>query len=160
MGRAMSEKQRKQATVRTGQGPERLPRGEFERRMRERFFDPAFDNADAQIESIIEAAWDGYAHGRKAPRTCKAGAEFADPEYKLSVEWLATRDAIRAAQSAQAEATRPARILLICASPRNDKTCPGEISKSLRLLQAARDMVAQGGNECDVLDLSLLTSEY
>jgi multimeric flavodoxin WrbA len=78
----------------------------------------------------------------------------------LSVEWLATRDAIRAAQSAQAEATRPARILLICASPRNDKTCPGEISKSFRLLQAARDMMAQGGNECDVLDLSLLTSEY
>jgi hypothetical protein len=59
MGRAMSEKQRRQATVRTGQGLERLPRGEFERRMRERFFDPAFDNADAQIESIIEAAWVG-----------------------------------------------------------------------------------------------------
>ncbi len=160
MLQAMDKNQQPQIRVRKGQGPERLSREEFEKRLREHFYDPAFDGAGAQIQSIVEAAWDGYANGRKAPRTRKAGKEFKDPDYALSVEWLAARDAIGAAQSVQADPNSPTRILLICASPRNDKTCPGEISKSFRLLQAARDVVVNAGDECDVLDLSLLTSEY
>jgi hypothetical protein len=44
------------------------------------------------------AAWDAYSHSRKAPRTRKAGAEFADPDYDLSVDWLAARAAIADAQ--------------------------------------------------------------
>ena len=41
----------------------------------------------------MAVAWDAYAHGRKAPHMRKAGSEFADPDYDLSVDWLAARDA-------------------------------------------------------------------
>jgi hypothetical protein len=44
----------------------------------------------------------------------------------------------------------PARILLINGSPRNDHTCPGEISKSWRLAEFGRD----AGIEVDLLNLS------
>ena len=50
--------------------------------------------------------------------------------------------------------------MLVCGSARNDGTCPGEISKSFRLTQIAREALEATGVECDVLDLSLLTSEY
>jgi len=51
-------------------------------------------------------------------------------------------------------------VLLICGSARNDGTCPGEMSKSFRLVEIARDTLAQSGIEPDVLDLSLVTSDY
>ena len=50
--------------------------------------------------------------------------------------------------------------MLICGSARNDDTCPGEISKSFRLLEIAREVLLQAEIEVDVLDLSQLTSEY
>ncbi len=142
-----------------GQGPERLNRAEFERRLRERFFDPAFADAGVDIESLSPPHGMAMPTAAK-PRHAQSRRGISDPDYPLSIEWLATRDAIAAAQTAQTDVNRPARVLLICASPRNDKTCPGEISKSFRLVMAARDIVVQAGNECDVLDLSLLTSEY
>jgi NADPH-dependent FMN reductase len=43
---------------------------------------------------------------------------------------------------------------------RNDGTCPGEISKTFRLLELAREVLKQAEIQADVLDLSLLTSEY
>jgi hypothetical protein len=39
----------------------------------------------------LQIAWDGYCKARKSPITRKAGNEFADPGYDLSVDWLATR---------------------------------------------------------------------
>jgi len=36
----------------------------------------------------MEIAWDGYREARKSPITRKAGAEFADPNYDMSVDWL------------------------------------------------------------------------
>jgi hypothetical protein len=36
--------------------------------MRERFFDSAFDHAEAEIQRILEAACGGCVHGRKVPR--------------------------------------------------------------------------------------------
>jgi multimeric flavodoxin WrbA len=54
--------------------------------------------------------------------------------------------------------------LLVCASARNDGTCPGEISKTFRLVGIVRAVLEQGQApdrvDTDVLDLSLLTSEY
>ena len=71
--------------------------------------------------------------GRKAPVTRKAGPGFADPDYDLSVEWL---EAKRAHRPRRADAGQnpetPSRVLLINGSPRNDGTCPGEISKTCR----------------------------
>jgi hypothetical protein len=41
---------------RTGQGDVKLSREEFERRLSERFYDPAFDSVRSEIDSIIDVA--------------------------------------------------------------------------------------------------------
>jgi multimeric flavodoxin WrbA len=106
-------------------------------------------------------AWENYDKYRKNPRMRKAGSEFADPDFDLPIEWLDTRDRIRQAEARQRDASAPSRILLICGSPRTDDTCPGEMSKTFRLTQAAREVMAgAAGVDVDLLDLSRLTSEY
>jgi multimeric flavodoxin WrbA len=146
--------------VRKGQGDTKLSREEFTKRFRRRFYDPAFDSLTAEIERLAGVAWDGYINARKSPRTRKAGAEFADPAYDLSIEWLQTREAIRAAERAYQDATARRRALLICGSSRSDETCPGEMSKTFRLTQIARASLEAVGVEVDLLDLSRLASEY
>jgi multimeric flavodoxin WrbA len=76
------------------------------------------------------------------------------------VDWLATRQRIDQAQQRWSAPATPSRVLLICASARNDGTCPGEMSKTFRLLQIARETLEQAQLQTDVLDLSRLTSEY
>lgn len=78
----------------------------------------------------------------------------------MSVEWLATKASIDQAQHQWSDQGSPSRVLLICGSARNDGTCPGEISKSFRLLELAREVLEQTAIQVDVLDLSHLTSEY
>jgi multimeric flavodoxin WrbA len=56
-------------------------------------------------------------------------------------------------------ATR-SRVLLVVGASRNDGTCPGEMSKTFRLAQIAREVVDGAGVETDVLDLSHLASGY
>jgi multimeric flavodoxin WrbA len=147
-------------TVRTGQAEFPLSKEEFERRYRARFADPAFADKRREIDALLSIAWDGYVNARKSPVTRKAGAGFADPDYDLSIDWLATRDAIKAAQTLHDDAKRPARVLVICASSRNDKTCPGEISKTFRMSQMAKAQFEKAAIDVDLLDLSLVTSEY
>lgn len=147
--------------VRKGQPEVKLTREEFERRLGERFYDPAFDNVREQIGNLLDVAWDGYHEYRKSPRTRKAGAGFADPEFELPIEWLEARERIREAQVRHDDSSAPRRILLIAGAARSDRTCPGEMSKTFRLTQLARKViVASTDVECDVLDLSHLTSEY
>ncbi len=146
--------------VRKGQGPGKISRSAFATRFRARFSDPAFDGVTAEIDDLLNVAWDVYQASRKSPRTRKAGADFADPSYDLSVEWLGTRHAIEAAQAAQQKPSARSRILLICASPRNDDTCPGEMSKSYRIALHVSSTFEDRNCEVDFLDLSLLTSEY
>ena len=147
-------------TVRKGQGNVKLTREEFERRLRERFYDPAFDALEPQLTSIIEAAWHSYDEYRKSPRKRKAGSDFADPEHELPIEWLETRDRILEAQREQKDAGRVGRVLLVCGAARHDQTCPGEMSKTFRLASIAREEVEAQGLQCDFLDLSLLTAQY
>ena len=85
--------------VRKGMPDVQLAREEFERRLRNRFFDPAFKANEEAIKAIIETAWNGYAEYRKSPVTRRAGPEFAFPEEELSVEWLETRERIKAAEA-------------------------------------------------------------
>jgi hypothetical protein len=48
--------------------------------------DPLF-NIEAEVTTRLEEiAWQTYSDGRKSPIKSKAGAWFADPDYKLSVE--------------------------------------------------------------------------
>jgi hypothetical protein len=160
-GRSMAdETNRATPRVRKGQGPLELDRDEFARRVRARFYDPRFAREDDAIERIVDAAWDGYINARKSPLTRKAGPGFADPDYDLSVEWLETRAAVQEAAKRHDDPDGSTRILVICSSPRNDRTCPGESSKTFRLASIAREVVEAAGAECDFLDLSLLTSEY
>ena len=149
------------AAVRKGQGSTALTREEFRRRLKERFSDPAFDAAAPELDRVIDLAWDGYHEYRKSPRTRKAGPAFADPDHALPVEWLDTRDRIHAAEARWRDPSSPSRVLLICGSPRTDETCPGEMSKTFRLTQAAREVLQAAARvEVDLLDLSALTAEY
>ncbi len=146
--------------IRTGQAPEPLDRQTFHLRFVRQFSDPAYVAVQGAIAQIEDIAWEAYHEGRKAPITRPAGPGFADPMYETSVEWLETRERLQQAQSAWADAATPSRVLLVCASARNDGTCPGEMSKTWRMTQMARAVVESQGMQADVLDLSLVTSEY
>lgn len=155
-----AEKEQKPA-VRTGQGSTKLTRAEFEQRWNARFYDPAFDVARSEIKRLVNIAWDAYEDARKSPRTRKAGAAFANPEHELSIEWLEARAKIQEARDRQQSSDSRSRILLICASPRTDETCPGEMSKTFRITQVAREAIEKSKKfDVDLLDLSNLTAEY
>ncbi len=148
--------------VRKGQAPATLSRTEFHERFMQSFMDPAFRAEDQAISRVEAIAWDAYQEGRKAPFTRKAGPGYADPAYELSVDWLDTRQKIEHAQAAWKEPATPSRVLLVCGSARNDGTCPGEISKTFRMVEWTRQTLQEGppALDVDVLDLSLLTSSY
>lgn len=146
--------------IRKGQAHWPLPKEVFEKRMRERFYDPNFTPKQEEVEQLISIAWKNYKDSRKSPLTRKAGKGFKDPNYDISVQWLEARKRIQEAQREHQDAKKPARILLICAASRNDKTCPGEMSKTFRLVEMAQSSLIAQGCEVDLLDLSLLTSEY
>jgi multimeric flavodoxin WrbA len=146
--------------VRKGMPSVELSREEFEKRYRSRFADPAFKPLQRELDAIIAAAWDGYSNSRKAPVTRKAGPGFADPDYEISVDWLAAREAILAAQRRHDDASETPRILLINGSSRSDHTCPGEMSKTWRLVKLAEPVFLEMGFAVDILDLSRLTSEF
>ncbi len=146
--------------ARKGSPSTSLDKAEFERRLRQRYYDPAFGPLGNDIEEILAVAWAAYRDSRKAPVTRRAGPGFADPDYELSVEWLAARDAIRRAERRHKAATAKPRILLINGSPRSDQTCPGEVSKTWRLVKIAQQVFEEArGVEVEVLDLSRIAAE-
>ncbi|MGG7606769.1 flavodoxin family protein [Massilia sp. BKSP1R2A-1] len=146
--------------VRKGQAPAKLGRDEFHIRFRNAFHDPGYDSLARELDAIEQVAWEAYHEGRKAPRTVKAGPGYADPSYDLSIEWKDTHERLLAAERQQKDPASRNRVLLINGSSRNDGTCPGEISKSWRMTMMARDILVEQGFEADVLDLSLLNSDY
>jgi len=146
--------------VRKGQAPGHLSREEFGARFRRSFFDPAFESEAPAIARLEAIAWQAYSEGRKAPRTRKAGAGYADPDYDLSVDWIEAKERIDRARAVWADSLSRSRVLVICGASRNDGTCPGEISKSFRLAQLLREEIENDGMDVDFLDLSLLASEY
>jgi multimeric flavodoxin WrbA len=139
----------------------RLDEAEFKRRYRQHFYDPAFDTLAEEIERIADVAWDAYSNSRKAPVTRAAGADFHNPSHELSVEWLAARDAIRTAQDRFEDIARPPSILIINGSSRSEHTCPGEMSKSFRMICEAEGAIRENfGLASTVLDLSRVASEF
>ena len=138
-----------------------LSKADFTLRYHTQFFDPTFDAVRDELKQIADIAWDNYEQSRKSPVTLKAGPDFANPDYDLSVEWSATRDMIAAAQKQHDDASLPSRILLINGSSRSDHSCPGEMSKSYRMIEIAQDVLqSEYGIAVDVLDLSRLSAEY
>jgi multimeric flavodoxin WrbA len=146
--------------IRKGQAPAKLTREAFRERFHRNFYDPAYGPERDAIDRLEAIAWEALEQGRKAPVTQPAGEGFKDPGYEVSVEWLDTRQRLKAAQQRWQAPGSPSRILLINGSSRNDATCPGEMSKTWRLTQLAREVVGGAGVQADVLDLSLVTSEY
>lgn len=144
--------------VRKGQPETQLSEQRFKEEYRRNFFDPHFQELSAEVERIVERAWENYSAHRKAPVTVKAGPAFTDPEYHLSVEWLSAHQKIQKAQAAWI--TSKNRVLVINGSPRNEHTCPGEIPKSYRMMEVALEVFKEKDFDVDVLDLSRVTSEY
>ena len=142
--------------IRKGQAPAPLARAQFAERFRASFMDPAFRAEDSSIDRLEAIAWAAFSEGRKAPSTHQAGKGYADPDYLLSDEWVTTKQRLDAAQLHWADPATPSRVLLVCGSARNDGTCPGEISKSFRLVETAREVLEPLGMQTDLLDLSLL----
>jgi multimeric flavodoxin WrbA len=141
--------------------PRRLTRKAFEQRFQSAFIDPVFAPLRGELDALTAAAWDAYADSRKAPLTNKAGEGFADPNYDLSIDWLAARDAIAQAQQRHDDPAGPSRILLVNGSSRTEHTCPGEMSKSWRLVELAQlTIAARPGFATDILDLSRTVSEF
>ena len=145
---------------RKGQAPPQLTRKQFGERFRLQFFDPAYEKEKDALERIEKVAWDVYKDDRKWPRTRKAGAGFADPEFELSVQWLETRDRIQEAERKQKDKSSKSRVLVVCGSSRSDGTCPGEMSKTYRLAKICEQALKKERIEVDFLDLSLLTADY
>jgi multimeric flavodoxin WrbA len=148
------------SSIRKGQAPAPADREAFAARFRASFMDPAFQ-AEAPALSRLEAiAWQAYTEGRKAPRTQPAGPGYHDPAYALSLDWIEARARIDAAQAQWAVADAPSRVLVVNSAARNDGTCPGEMSKSFRMAQWVIEELGAAGMQTDLLDLSLLTSDY
>ena len=147
--------------VRKGMPSVQLDKPEFKRRFLAKFYDPEFEKLKPELDKIVDIAWKTYDDYNKSPRTRKAGEGFADPNYDLSVEWLQARADIQAAESRQKDPKSSPRILLVNGSSRSEHTCPGEMSKTYRLVMLAKEAIEQtGGFEVDLIDLSRLASEY
>ncbi len=120
---------------RKGMPSPRLDEAEFKRRYREQFYDPAFDAAAVELDVITEIAWQAYAESRKSPRTAKAGEGFADPDYDLSLEWIAAKKAIDAAQKRR-DAGSTRNILIVNGSSRSETHLP---RRNVEKLSSRRD---------------------
>ena len=148
-------------TIRREMPAPQLDKAEFKRRFRARFYDPAFASMQAEIDRLADIAWDGYENSRKAPRTQPAGPGFADPDYQLSIEWVEASRRIADAQRRHSDPSASPCILLINGATRSEHSCPGESSKTWRLVTIAREIFARERDiEIQMLDLSRLASEY
>lgn len=146
---------------REGMPSPELSEAEFKNRYLSQFVDPEFKSLKVELDKISEVAWNAYEDGRKSPITRKAGSKYADPSYELSVDWIATHVAVNAATKRHDSKKHTPRILLINGSSRSEHTCPGEMSKSFRLVELAQHVFEREFSlAVDVLDLSRLASEY
>ena len=145
---------------RKGMPSPKLTRAAFTERYLSRFADPAFEPLRGELDKVAAIAWGAYRDGRKAPITQKAGKGYADPDYDLAEDWINARALIDQAQARFEDRKGPLRVLLINGSSRSEHTCPGEMSKSYRLVLSAQRVLETAGLETKILDLSRLASEF
>ncbi|KRE21693.1 NADPH-dependent FMN reductase [Bosea sp. Root483D1] len=146
---------------RKGMPSPRLDEAEFKRRFLRQFVDPCYQRAHYALSEIADIAWHAYAASRKSPLTRKAGDGYADPDYDLSVDWLAAKAAVEDAQQRYSNTAAVGHVLIVNASSRSEHTCPGEMSKSYRLAELAQSVFnEEAGLTSELLDLSRLASEY
>ena len=68
----------KTITPRKGMPSPQLGEAEFKQRYSNQFFDPAFRAVQAELDKIVDVAWDAYDKSRKSPVTQKAGPGFSN----------------------------------------------------------------------------------
>lgn len=145
---------------RKGMPDVQLGEAEFRMRFFKQFADPRFEGVKASLDEIAGIAFRNYDEGRKAPNAHKAGEGYADPEYELADDWRAAKQAIDQALREYEDPAQPPCILIVNGSSRSEHTCPGEMSKSWRLTEIAREICGVDGVKVNLLDLSRLASEY
>lgn len=145
---------------RKGMPSPKLDEATFKARYLEQYRDPGYDGLRTEIGRIVAVAWDAYRGERKSPETVKAGAGFADPDYDLSVDWIAAREAVEAARADHERSDGLCRLLIVNGSARSEHSCPGEMSKSWRMAQIAKAALEHDDTRVETLDLSRLASEY
>ena len=120
-----------------------LDESEFKSRFHSQFKDPAFDAAQPTSWTASRAPpGTPTAITARAPRTRKAGPGYADPDYDLAVDWIAAREAILDARSAGTTTRLARRASCWSTAPsRSEHTCPGEMSKTWRLVEIAREVL-------------------
>lgn len=146
--------------VRKSDADWKLEETEFRRRYQQQFRHPNFEKHQEALEEITTEAWKCYQEGKKSPNTVQAGPQYKNPDYELSLDWIASKAAVDEAQRLHEDPSGPSRVLVICASDRNDMTCPGEISKSFRLSKIAMETLKEEGMEVEFLNLSEMTSQF
>ncbi len=152
---------KKSVTPREGMPSPELSKAAFKTRYLSQFADPEFETAKADLDKVANIAWTAYHEGRKSPVTRKAGTGFSNPDHDLSVDWIAAHEAIEAARKRHDAKRNTPRILMINGSSRSEHTCPGEMSKSFRLVEVAQKVIEKEFSlAVDILDLSRLASEY
>ena len=100
---------------RRGQFGQMLSREEFHQRFHGSFGHPSYEEIKEALATVEETAWNNYINEHKLALTEKAGSDFADPDYDLSVEWKQTRDRLIAAETVQKNTSTRSRILRACA---------------------------------------------
>ncbi len=144
------------------EGIEPISETEFIERFKKQFRDPIYDKHRAAIQEMAKIAYDAHQEGgHKAPFTKPAGPGYKDPSYKLADDWTNTKAACDAARLRYEDKSRKSKVLIISGANRNDKTCPGEVSKSRRMAQLAQKVFEDEFQfDVELIDLSLITSEY
>src|SRR3569833_3371286 len=94
---------------RKGQALDMMSREEFRLRFRHNYFGPSYDGLRDAIAQIEEVAWDNYINEKKSPINEKASEGYTAPEFELSVEWLAMRKRLLAAEARRGGAAARAR---------------------------------------------------
>ena len=120
--------------VRKGQGSTQLTREEFERRWRERFYDPAFDAVAGRARS--RSSTSRGAHTTSIGRTLARARPVPSSPIPTSIcrsNGSRPGERIREAERGSDGADSPSRVLLVCGVAAHDETCPGEMSKTFRL---------------------------
>ena len=128
--------------VRTGMPSVALDKAEFARRVRARFYDPAFEPVEQEIERSSRPP--GTATTTAASRRAPSRPARATP-IRATSSRSTGRSEPRPSSSAerrQKSKSAKSRILLINGSARSDQTCPGEMSKSFRLVKIAEQVFA------------------
>ncbi|MBC7714562.1 MAG: flavodoxin family protein [Rhizobacter sp.] len=145
-------------TIRKGMTNHKLSKAEFFEEYKKSFYGEKYRALDTEIDALAKIAWKDYDEENKSPITTKAGPEFKDPDYDLSVEWLETRN--RLIYAVEKHKTSRNKILIINGSPRNEHSCPSEMSKTYRMIKKAEEVFQHLDTEYELLDLSRVTSDF